>query len=277
MVSTTSSSTITTTTYVPTTITPPPITPQNPCPTYCSISAGTVNLFFWPTNEPYTYPSTYVDTHLDYTFTSPSVYMVVNTIFGYNTAGLAGPSGTSLVFALDLDQVSTMVPDQSVTRQLTLSDLGTDCPQMEAASVIATAAPDGRCDPILVAPDPVKSWASPCNACGAFGLFDPPYAVPPLTGGLVPGPTTTTMALPEPQTTTGSSTMSTVTETTAYDVAPTPTLTPLSSTRSVTISSSSLGSDPNSTTTPSMAAKATKVTGGAVCLILSFVVSVYLL
>ncbi|KAJ6010011.1 hypothetical protein N7522_005027 [Penicillium canescens] len=74
---------------------------------------------------------------------------------------------------LDLDQVSTIDLTNSATRQLTLNDLGTDCPQTEAPSVIATAAPNSRCDPILVAPEPVKSWASPCNACGNFGMFDP--------------------------------------------------------------------------------------------------------
>ncbi|KAJ6113556.1 hypothetical protein N7523_006873 [Penicillium sp. IBT 18751x] len=133
--------------------------------------------------------------------TSPSVYMVINTIYGYNTAGRAGPSGTSLVFPLDLNQVSTIDLVNSATRQLTLNDLGKDCPQTEAPSVIATAAPNGRCDPILVAPEPVKSWASPCNACGPFGMFDPPYAVAPLTGGLVPVTTTVAMTQPETQST----------------------------------------------------------------------------
>lgn len=133
--------------------------------------------------------------------TSPSVYMVIDNIYGYNTAGRAGPSGTSVVFPLDLDQVSTIIPEGSITQQLTLSDLGIDCPQTEAESVIATAAPNARCDPILAAPKPVKSWASPCNACGNFGLFDPPYAVAPLTGGLVPEATTTSMTKPEVTTT----------------------------------------------------------------------------
>lgn len=183
--------------------------------------------------------------------TSPSVYMVVSTIFGYNSAGRAGPSGTSVVFALDLDQVSTIVPGGSATQQLTLNDLGTDCPQSEDASWIATAAPDGQCDPILVAPDPVKSWALPCNACGRFGLFDPPYAVPPLTGGLVPA-TTTAISTP---------------------VAPTPT--PVSTTSSVITSSSYR--DPNATIPMVTASSATKVTGGLACLILSLFVSVCLL
>ncbi|KAJ5461728.1 uncharacterized protein N7458_003280 [Penicillium daleae] len=127
--------------------------------------------------------------------------MVVDTLYGYNTAGRAGPSGTSVVFPLDLDQVSTIDVTNSATRQLTLNDLGTDCPQTETPSVIATAKPNGRCDPILLAPEPVKSWASPCNACGQFGLFDPPYAVSPLTGGLVPVTTTIAMTQPEVQTT----------------------------------------------------------------------------
>ncbi|KAJ5655340.1 hypothetical protein N7507_007290 [Penicillium longicatenatum] len=125
--------------------------------------------------------------------------MVVNTIYGYNTAGRTGPSSTSVVFPLDLNQVSTIDIVNSATQQLTLNDLGTDCPQSEDPSVIATAAPNGRCDPILVAPEPVKSWASPCNACGNFGLFDPPYAVSPLAGGLVPA--TTTVAMTQPETT----------------------------------------------------------------------------
>jgi hypothetical protein len=128
--------------------------------------------------------------------------MVVNTIYGTNTAGRPyGPSGTSVVFPLDLNQVSTIDLTNSATRQLTLNDLGTDCPQSEAASVIATMAPNGRCDPILVAPEPVKSWASPCNACGRFGMFDPPYAVAPLTGGLVPVTTTVAMTQPDTQST----------------------------------------------------------------------------
>lgn len=127
--------------------------------------------------------------------------MVVNTMYGYNTAGRAGPSGTSIVFPLDLDQVSTIDLVNSATRQLTLNDLGTDCPQTQDPSAIATAVPNGRCDPILVAPEKVKSWASPCNACGPFGMFDPPYAVAPLTGGLVPVTTTVAMTQPETQST----------------------------------------------------------------------------
>jgi len=158
-------------------------TTVDPCPDTCSISAGTVNLYFWPTDRPYTYPSTYVDKSLDYTFTSPSVYMLIDTARGTNSLGPAGPSTASWMLALDLEEVSTIV-GSSVTRQLTLSDLGTDCPQTAEPSAIATMV-DSRCDPILAAPKQVSSWAYPCNACGRFGLFDPPYAVPTITGGLI--------------------------------------------------------------------------------------------
>jgi hypothetical protein len=30
-------------------------------------SAETVNLYYWPSNRPYSYPTTYVDPELDYT------------------------------------------------------------------------------------------------------------------------------------------------------------------------------------------------------------------
>ncbi|KAI0439628.1 hypothetical protein F4803DRAFT_30570 [Xylaria telfairii] len=191
-----------TTVVVPTTITPPvsysTIIPtvttsaEDECPTTCSIVAGTVRLFFWPTNNDYTYPSTYVETGIDYTFTSPSVYLVINTIYGTNSIGRAGPSGTSEVFAVDLDQVSTILPKEQITRQLTLDDLHTDCPQSLDPGVVATTIPDGHCDFSLLAPKTVKQWALPCNACGRIGLFDPPYAIPTLGGGLIETTITTT-------------------------------------------------------------------------------------
>ncbi|KAK4249861.1 hypothetical protein C7999DRAFT_39164 [Corynascus novoguineensis] len=171
----------------------------DPCPKSCSISAETVNLYFWPTNRPFTYPSTYVHPELSYTFTSPSVYMLIPTAVGVNTAGqTAGPSTSRWILPLDADDVSTIAPGLggNVTRQLRLADLGTDCPQTAEPTAIASMAPDPRCDPVLAAPSQVRSWAYPCNACGRFGLFDPPYAVPTLTGSLVepppPLPTTTT-------------------------------------------------------------------------------------
>ncbi|KAI1076085.1 hypothetical protein F5B20DRAFT_341208 [Whalleya microplaca] len=286
--STISSNSTTTTIAVPSTVTLPTpssfyTTTASPvfesCPTTCSISAGTVNLFYWPTNNDYTYPSTYIDTAIDYTFTSPSVYMVINTIFGYNTFGRTGPSASSPIFALDLGEVSTIAPDGQATRQLSLSDLGTDCPQSEDPSVIATMAPDGRCDPILLAPDAVKSWALPCNACGRFGLFDPPYAVPPLDGGLVGTTTTTTEALTTgtalpattatPAATGASSTAVPVTSST--DVAPTTGTSVTTSGSSA--ASSSASSDPATVVT----ASATRVMGGLACLMISLFVSISLL
>lgn len=181
----------TVTTYTTTTVLS---TKVDPCPTLCSISAATVNVFFWPTDRPHTYPSTYVDKRYDYTFTSPSVYIYIPTAKGTNSLGLpVGPSTSSWMLPQRLEEVSTIV-DGTLTRQLSLSDLGTDCAQTAEPSAIATMV-DSRCDPILAAPKQVSSWAYPCNACGRFGLFDPPYAVPTLTGGLLP---TTTTVVPVP-------------------------------------------------------------------------------
>lgn len=116
--------------------------------------------------------------------TYPSVYMFIPTAVATNTLGQpVGPATTSWMLPLRLHQVSTIVEGSNITRQLTLSDLRTDCPQTVDPTGIATL--DWRCNPVLAAPNEVKSWAWPCNACGRFGLFDPPYAVPTLTGRLV--------------------------------------------------------------------------------------------
>ncbi|KAK1833055.1 hypothetical protein QBC39DRAFT_403476 [Podospora conica] len=149
----------------------------------CS-SAATVNLYFWPTDRPHTYPTTHVHPTHSYTFTYPSVYMFIPSAAGTNTLSqTVGPETTSWMLPLRLHQVSTIVEGTNITRQLTLSDLRTDCPQTIEPTGIATL--DWRCNPVLAAPNEVKSWAWPCNACGRFGLFDPPYAVPTLTGRLV--------------------------------------------------------------------------------------------
>jgi len=96
--------------------------------------------------------------------TSPSVYLVINTIYGTNSAeGRVGPSATSKVFAVDLDEVSTLDLKNGATRQLTLNDLHTNCPQSIAPEVIATTIPDGHCDFSLLAPSTVKEWASPVS------------------------------------------------------------------------------------------------------------------
>ncbi|KAJ8131935.1 hypothetical protein O1611_g1687 [Lasiodiplodia mahajangana] len=274
---TTVPTTDTATVTVPTTITPPvsystyistlTTSIDEECPTTCSIAAGTVRLFFWPTsNNDHTYPSTYVSTGLDYTFTSPSVYLVINTIYGTNSLGRAGPSGTSEIFAVNLDEVSTIVPENGATQQLTLNDLHTDCPQSLDPEVIATTIPDGHCDFSLLAPQTVKQWALPCNACGRFGLFDPPYAIPPLGGGFIESTITTT----DIETTTFAST-------TAPDSGPSSTIISATATSAVTrttetsavthTTATSIASptgDPTTTlpsSTPIVTASASKVAG----------------
>ena len=217
--------------------------------------------------------------------------MVVDTLAGYNTAGRAGPSGTSVVFALDLTEVSTI--QGSATQQLTLGDLGTDCPKSENPSFIATAPPDGRCRPVLAAPPAVKSWVSPCNGCGNFGLFDPPYAVPTLEGGLVPAPETkatseqitstsepettstsepetktvptaapTTSSSPAGETTPSSASSSTEEATSSDQPAPPTTSNAAPTTSSGT--SSTTASDPSSASGSSSSASAPAFTGSAV-------------
>ncbi|OGE47004.1 hypothetical protein PENARI_c077G07662 [Penicillium arizonense] len=191
-----SSTTATRTVSVPSTITTGPATTNpvaiNTCSYYnktesrtlwdnpwCSMYAGTVDLVYWPTNDNYSYPSTFYDDKIDYTYSSPSVYMVVNTLYGWNPCGLLGPSTSREVFAFDLTEVSTLVPyTQSTattrrgTRQLYLSDLGTHCTGSYNQTELATQLhpmkdDDTRCNPFLVVPAAVKRYGHPywlhCN------------------------------------------------------------------------------------------------------------------
>ena len=114
--------------------------------------------------------------------------MLIPSAKGTNSKGQhVGPSTTNWILDLDLHEVSTIADgiSGSLTRQLELSDLGTECPQSMDPTAIATLN-DSRCAPVLAAPTTVSTWAFPCNACGGFGLFDPPYAVPTITGLIKP-------------------------------------------------------------------------------------------
>lgn len=67
--------------------------------------------------------------------TSPSVYMMVNTLTGDNSCGPLGPTYTNEVISMDLTDVYTLQPyaDHTVTTRmgpplpLTLSDLTSNC------------------------------------------------------------------------------------------------------------------------------------------------------
>ncbi|KAI6762416.1 hypothetical protein HG530_008396 [Fusarium avenaceum] len=180
---------------------------------WCSMSVGTVDLVFWPTTGDHSYPSTYRDSISDYTFTSPSVYMIVNTMYAENPCGPLGPSASREIFAFDLTEVSTLVPytddiasTRRATRQLYLSDLGTRCTRSFNRTELATQTrptkdDDTRCNPFLTVPKKFKEYGYPYWLhCGIknnkFGVFDPPYAIPALDE-LIPAHTT---SVPEPNT-----------------------------------------------------------------------------
>lgn len=129
---------------------------------------------------------------------SPSVYMVVNTIWGYNECGALGPTTKNAVFGFDLTDVSTLVPytEEHATyrqsaRQLYLSDLDTNCTQTfdgdYATETYRMKNQINRCNPSLVIPIQIKRlgypyWAHCGNVNNRFGLFDPPYAIQPVDG-----------------------------------------------------------------------------------------------
>lgn len=104
--------------------------------------------------------------------TSPSIYMIVNTLTGDNSCGPLGPTYANAVISMELTEVSTLQPfaDHTVTtrmgppQQLVLSDLMNGCP-----GTYATFSTDGaflnthpvfgtynRCHPRFVYPIQLK-------------------------------------------------------------------------------------------------------------------------
>ncbi|KAH8588060.1 hypothetical protein B0O99DRAFT_375216 [Bisporella sp. PMI_857] len=197
----------------------------------CMVFAGTVQLSFFPeAHDNISYPRTYYDPALSITLTSPSIYMIINTLTAYNSCGRVGPTYKDFIISMDLTDVSTMQPYPDATardrlgdpRQLTLADLATDCPKFSdrpegqtlihsSGAIIDEHPIDNdwnRCNPRLMMPPQMKSvglpyWRHCGNDNGHFGIFDPPGAVPPVQGifpstKAIPVTTTPPAAQPAP-------------------------------------------------------------------------------
>ncbi|PQE21161.1 hypothetical protein CJF31_00010751 [Rutstroemia sp. NJR-2017a BVV2] len=170
--------------------------------------------YFPPASGNVTYPSTYYNEAIGITMTSPSMYMVINTISVYNDCGQVGPTMKDIVIPLDPTDVSTIAlytaTDQHVNTtpptMLTLTDIINGCSTltMTAASTNGAIINDhamaneyNKCFPALAIPSlAIETLGLPYyRHCGAdnarFGLYDPPGAVPPVNGLL---PTSTAKA-----------------------------------------------------------------------------------
>ncbi|PQE34121.1 ca2+modulated nonselective cation channel polycystin protein [Rutstroemia sp. NJR-2017a WRK4] len=170
--------------------------------------------YFPPASGNVTYPSTYYNEAIGITMTSPSMYMVINTISVYNDCGQVGPTMKDIVIPLDPTDVSTIAlytaTDQQVNTtpptMLTLTDIINGCSTltMTAASTNGAIINDhamaneyNKCFPALAIPSlAIETLGLPYyRHCGAdnarFGLYDPPGAVPPVNGLL---PTSTAKA-----------------------------------------------------------------------------------
>ncbi|TGO08651.1 hypothetical protein BTUL_0198g00120 [Botrytis tulipae] len=172
--------------------------------TPCHIFAGTVQLSYFPqASGNITYPSTYYNEAIGITMTSPSMYMVVNTISGYNSCGQVGPTMSNVIISLNPSDVSTIArytaSDQQVNTTpaalLTLSDIISGCSTITMTEASTNGAIQSmhamnndynRCFPALAIPTPqIESLGLPYfRHCGQdnarLGLFDPPGAVPPV-------------------------------------------------------------------------------------------------
>ncbi|KAH8601660.1 hypothetical protein B0O99DRAFT_588848 [Bisporella sp. PMI_857] len=186
----------------------------------CWVRVGEVQLLYFPPaptpakhepNETYFQTTSLVtmyDPVMQYTFTSPSIYILFHQITAWagckdhpNTQ--LGPVLRSAFFSFDLTDVSTLVPYKTKptkgqtmsTKQLKLTDLAPEhgCTMsFNRKSAQANTAPrigdkGYQCYPRLAIPYIVRDFAHPWwNGCYIYsrkdGMIDPPYALQPGTG-----------------------------------------------------------------------------------------------
>src|SRR5450432_394365 len=101
-----------------------------------------------------------------YKSTSPSVYMIFNTIFATNRCGPLGGTTRDAIIAFDLADVSTIVPytnkqqtDSQSTSRLALNDLDRNCPKSVDTEFLA------------IQSHPMNNTINRCNPKLAFGNF----------------------------------------------------------------------------------------------------------
>ncbi|KAF2227725.1 hypothetical protein BDZ85DRAFT_6701 [Elsinoe ampelina] len=88
-------------------------TAKPPCCSQCYLSAGTMQLIYWPhqqrATEPTGLPSTYTNDN-GFTFTSPSVYMAFSKLYASNKCGTVGTVLQNTTLAFDADEITTLNP-----------------------------------------------------------------------------------------------------------------------------------------------------------------------
>ncbi|KAG8629651.1 hypothetical protein KVT40_003516 [Elsinoe batatas] len=88
-------------------------TAKPPCCSQCYLSAGTMQLIYWPhqqrATEPTGLPSTYTNNN-GFTFTSPSVYMAFSKLYASNKCGTVGTVWQNTTLAFNADEITTLNP-----------------------------------------------------------------------------------------------------------------------------------------------------------------------
>ncbi|CAG8952317.1 hypothetical protein HYFRA_00001062 [Hymenoscyphus fraxineus] len=191
---------------------------DNPWWPACTISAWKVKLSYFPTpSGTVQYPTTYFEPRLKITMTSPSIYIVLETVAASNKCGQLGPTFTHYPLAINPEEVSTLqlfgnADDKSMIgapQMLDLNDIATDCERAAFEGRTITNGPYwtthpyahdnfNRCSPRISWPPQLQSlgykyWEHCTRLNDENGLFDPPGAVPPLSSGagLLPPPAPT--------------------------------------------------------------------------------------
>jgi hypothetical protein len=77
------------------------------CCLNCTISGGAIQVMVWPTPAPSPPVSTLVDAAANFTFTSPSVYVVFESVGATNLCGEVGTAVINKTLAFDPEELST--------------------------------------------------------------------------------------------------------------------------------------------------------------------------
>lgn len=165
----------------------------------CSIFAGDVNVYYFPTAKP-------TNTHC-YTGTGappvpteianpvfPNVYVVVNSLSAGNSHTCIGSTYNSVVFTMKPHELSTIAGTAGPSQIFNFADLPCPPPEVAAADKYfydPETNPTRPYMPRIVPPSQIlelnPAWKS-CTFPANFQFFDPPSALPMADGGGDGGP-----------------------------------------------------------------------------------------
>ncbi|RFU24507.1 hypothetical protein B7463_g11831, partial [Scytalidium lignicola] len=163
----------------------------SPCCSSCTLTGNTVQLIYWPTPAPSGFSGSTIVDDDGFTFTSPSIYMVIDKMTAHNLCGVVATfAGKKATISIPAGQLSSIVGggEDAPTTTVNFEDFNECATVSGLGSFAASQVSDFfRCSPLLIMPtevtsiDPSFVGCTPLNA----GLLDPPSALTRVTA-LIP-------------------------------------------------------------------------------------------